>query len=103
MDQELGMRKDADEAWKSGQAGMFFGPWWVGYNLADALAVDPGAEWLAYPYPLTDEGRWAPHMPNPSDSFYVVRKGYEHPEIIFMINNQLLVPEVGNKLDGMGL
>lgn len=103
LDQELGMRKDADEAWKSGQAGMFFGPWWVGYNLADALAVDPGAEWLAYPYPLTDEGRWAPHMPNPSDSFYVVRKGYEHPEIIFMINNQLLVPEVGNKLDGMGI
>ena len=33
----------------------------------------------------------------------MVRKGYEHPEIIFMINNQLLVPEVGNKLDGMGI
>lgn len=57
LDQELGTRKDADEAWKSGQAGMFFGPWWVGYNLYDALAVDPEAEWLAYPYPLTDEGK----------------------------------------------
>lgn len=103
LDPELGTRKDADEAWKSGQAGMFFGPWWVGYNLADALAIDPEAEWLAYPYPLTDDGKWAPHMPNPSDSFYVVRKGYEHPEIIYMINNHLIVPEIGGKMDSMGI
>lgn len=103
LDPELGTRKDADEAWKSGQAGMFFGPWWVGYNLADALAVNPNAEWLAYPYPLTEEGVWAPHMPNPSDSFYVVRKGYEHPEIVFIINNKLLVPEIGGKMDSMGI
>lgn len=103
LDPELGTRKDADEAWKSGQAGMFFGPWWVGYNLADAIALDPEAEWLAYPYPLTDEGKWEPHMQNPSDSYYVVRKGYEHPEALIMINNQLLVPEVSNTLENTGI
>lgn len=103
LDPELGTRKDADEAWKSGQAGMFFGPWWVGYNLTDAIALDPEAEWLAYPYPLTEEGTWNPHMPNPSDSYYVVRKGYEHPEALFMINNQLLVPEITYAFDNMGI
>ena len=87
LDPELGMRDDADEAWKSGQAGMFFGPWWVGYNLKDALANNPEADWQAYPSPLTSDGKWSVHMMNPSDNFCVVRKGYEHPEILLLINN----------------
>lgn len=87
LDPELGMRKDADEAWKSGRAGMMFAPWWLGYSLKDALANDPKADWQAYPYPLTEDGKWSAHMMNPSDDFWVVRKGYEHPEIIFLMNN----------------
>lgn len=87
LDPELGMRKDADEAWKSGRAGMMFAPWWLGYSLEDALANDPQADWQAYPYPLTEDGKWSVHMMNPSDSFWVVKKGYEHPEIIFVMNN----------------
>lgn len=101
LDPELGTRKDADEAWKSGRAGMFFGPWWVGYNLKDALANDPGADWQAYPYPLTEDGKWSAHMMNPSDTFCVIRKGYEHPEILILMNNYY--QRDAAKVDTMGV
>lgn len=101
LDPEIGTRKDADEAWKSGQAGIFFGPWWVGYNLKDALANDPAADWQAYPYPLTGEGEWSVHMMNASDAFCVVRKGYEHPEILMLMNNYY--KQDSSIIDTMGL
>lgn len=90
LDQELGARKDADETWKSGKAGIFFGPWWVGYSVKDALANDPEAEWRAYAAPLGEDGKWYSKMGNNvGDTFCVVRKGYEHPEAAVILNNFL--------------
>lgn len=48
LDQEIGVRKDADEAWKSGKVGILFSPWWHGYNVKDGIANDPETEWKAY-------------------------------------------------------
>lgn len=89
LDQELGVRKDADEAWKSGRAGILFSPWWHGYNVRDGIANNPATEWKAYPAPLAEDGQWYPKLSGIGDSYCVVRKGYEHPEVAFLLNNFL--------------
>ncbi|MDO4336717.1 MAG: extracellular solute-binding protein [Eubacteriales bacterium] len=89
LDQELGVRKDADEAWKSGKAGILFSPWWHGYNVKDCIANDAEAEWKAYAAPLADDGNWYAKLGGVGNSYCVVRKGYEHPEAAIMLNNLL--------------
>lgn len=89
LDQELGVRKDADEAWKSGKAGILFSPWWFGYNVKDCIANDPKAEWKAYAAPLADDGKWYAKLGGVGGSYCVVRKGYEHPEAAFLLNSFL--------------
>ncbi len=89
LDQELGVRKDADEAWKSGKAGILFSPWWFGYNVKDCLANDPEAEWKAYAAPLAEDGKWYAKLGGVGGSYCVVRKGYEHPEAAILLNNFL--------------
>lgn len=93
LDQELGVRKDADEAWKSGKVGILFSPWWHGYNVKDGIANDPNMEWKAYAAPLATDGQWYAKMIGVGGSYCVVRKGYEHPEAAFLLNNYLRVNE----------
>lgn len=89
LDQELGVRKDADEAWKSGKVGILFSPWWHGYNVRDGIANDPKTEWKAYAAPLAEDGNWYPKLGGVTNNYVVVRKGYEHPEAAFILNNYL--------------
>lgn len=89
LDQELGVRKDADEAWKSGKAGILFYQWWMGYNVSDCISNNPGAEWKAYAAPLADDGKWYAKLGGVGGYYCVVRKGYEHPEAAILLNNFL--------------
>ena len=89
LDQEFGVRKDADEAWKSGKAGILFSPWWNGYNIKDCLANDPEADWQAFAAPLAEDGQWYPKQGSVGGSYCVVRKGYEHPEAALILNSLL--------------
>lgn len=89
LDQELGVRKDADEAWKSGKAGILFSPWWFGYNVKDCIANNPEAEWKAYAAPLAEDGKWYAKLGGVGSTYCVVRKGYEHPEVAFLLNSFL--------------
>jgi ABC-type glycerol-3-phosphate transport system substrate-binding protein len=89
LDQEFGVRKSAEEAWKSGQAGILFSPWWHGYLLPEALAFNPKASWMAYAAPLAKDGKWYPKLATPSSIYVVARKGYEHPEVAILLNNLL--------------
>ena len=94
IDQEMGVRADAAEPVVSGQTGMFFGPWWIGYwPLPDALKNDPDANWQAYAVPLDDQGSWTPHVAATTGMFTVVRKGYEHPEAIVKLANLAIISE----------
>lgn len=91
LDQELGTRKDSGEAWKSGKAGIFFGPWWMGYGgIKDSIANDPSASWVAYALPLSEDGSWNPRLGATTQEFTVVRKGYEHPEAAILLANYLI-------------
>lgn len=93
LDQELGVRKDADEAWKSGKVGILFSPWWHGYNVKDGIANEPDMEWKAYAAPLAADGQWYAKLAGVGGSYCVVRKGYEHPEAAFLLKNYLRVNE----------
>ncbi len=89
LDAEIGVRKESDEAWKSGKAGILFSPWWHGYNVKDCLDKDPQADWQAFAGPLAEDGRWYPKQGGVGISYCVARKGYEHPEVVFLLNNFL--------------
>lgn len=73
-----------------GKCGAFFGLWWAPNNpLMDAVESNPDADWE--PYYLTADYQ---QKDNVYDSFrnnkyVVVRKGYEHPEIVMKIISAL--------------
>lgn len=94
IDPEMGVRTKSEEAVVSGQSGMFFGPWWMGFApIPDAVRNNPEANWQAYAAPLNGEGEWAPHVAATTGMFSVVRKGYEHPEAIVKLANLAIVAE----------
>ncbi|MCM3633263.1 extracellular solute-binding protein [Paenibacillus camelliae] len=94
IDRELGIRKSASETVTDGKAGIFFGPWWMGYGpLPDAIKNNPEANWQAYLLPLDADGEFNAHMGAPSTLFVVVRKGYEHPEAVIKMLNLLVRDE----------
>lgn len=70
----------------NGKCGAFFGLWWTPNNpLMDAMEKDPDAKWE--PYYLTADCKDGEDIySNFRDNKYVVvRKGYEHPEIVMKI------------------
>lgn len=69
-----------------GKCGSFFGPWWAPNNpLIDAMKNNPDAEWVPYLISTEEDGSTSYISQNPSYKYVVVRKGYEHPEIIMKI------------------
>lgn len=81
LDKELGIRKSTAEVVASGQTGIFFGPWWSAYNLADSMANDPNANWRPYAAPLNAAGQFNSNQATGS-SYIVVSKNAEHPEAV---------------------
>ncbi|MCL6601655.1 MAG: extracellular solute-binding protein [Paenibacillus sp.] len=94
IDQEISIRKDAQELIKNGTSGIYFGLWWAGgYGpLADAIKNNPEANWQAYTL-LDSNGEFTPHMGTPSNQYLVVRKGYKYPEAAIKMENLLLRDE----------
>ena len=70
----------------NGQCGAFFGPWWApDYPLNDAKKLNPDAQWAPYIAPANEDGSVTAYTQNPASEFYVVRKGFEHPELLVKI------------------
>lgn len=70
----------------SGKAGMWFFPWSWGYE-SQFIINNPRAELICYPAPLDANGKATYFTGSPLDGMLVVRKGYEHPEVIFKVYN----------------
>lgn len=70
----------------SGKCGSFFGPWWAPNNpLMEAMQENPNADWRPYLIQTDDDGSTSFATQRPSMKWVVVRKGYEHPEIVMKI------------------
>jgi putative aldouronate transport system substrate-binding protein len=90
IDKELGIRKDSGESVISGQSGLFFGPWWMGYSpLPDVMTNNPEANFQAYAAPLSRDGKYKPHLGVVATRFLVIKKGYAHPEALVKMVNHL--------------
>lgn len=67
-----------------GKCGAFFGLWWTPNNpLMDAVEADAGADWE--PYYLQPPSGQEIYGSLRNNKYVVVRKGFEHPEIVMKI------------------
>ena len=74
----------------SGRCGAFFGPWWAPNNpLMESLEKNTSARWVPYLIATDKEGNTSFAAQNPTGKYVVVRKGYEHPEIVMKITSVL--------------
>lgn len=73
-----------------GKCGSFFGWWWAPNNpLEESVRKDPEADWQPYLLTNDEDGTVQTYLPYAADKFVVVRKGYEHPEIVMKIISAL--------------
>ena len=89
IDEEMLVRNDSREPLLAGKVGIFFGPWWCGYTLADATLAGE-ADWRAYFTPLAEDGNYYTHMAEPTTKYVVASKSCKNPEAAFKIINYLI-------------
>lgn len=85
IDKQLAVRTSDDRKalLTSGQSGSFLDNWWGSWTVADSLTLNPDAEWVPYVCPQNEDGVVTMFSGNPNSGYTVVRKGFEHPEILF--------------------
>lgn len=67
-----------------GKCGAFFGLWWTPNNpLMDQHERDPDSDWEPYYFSAAEKAQ--PYEAFRDNKYVVVRKGYEHPEIVMKI------------------
>ena len=72
----------------AGKCGAFFGLWWTPNNpLMDEYANDSESEWVPYYFENTETA--TEYESFRDNKYVVVRKGYEHPEMVMKILNVL--------------
>ncbi|MDQ0871611.1 putative aldouronate transport system substrate-binding protein [Paenibacillus sp. V4I3] len=89
IDKEFALRKDPNENIVSGKAGMFFGPWWSGGLAADAMKLNPKADFVPYLIPDA-KGTVNTMMVPVSTQFIVVKKGMKNPEAAMIYANTFI-------------
>ena len=92
IDPEMLVRSDSKEPLLAGKVGIFFGPWWCGYTVADATLAG-AADWHAYFTPLSEDGNYYTHMAEPTTQYVVASKACKNPEAAFKIINYLIKNE----------
>ena len=100
IDPEMLVRSNCQEAVLSGKVGIFFGPWWSGYTVSDATLAGE-ADWRAYFTPLSEDGNYYTHMPDPTSKYVVVSKSCKNPEAAIKIINYLIANEQQWVADGI--
>ena len=100
IDPEMLVRNDSKEPLLAGKVGIFFGPWWSGYTVADATLAGE-ADWRAYFTPLAEDGNYYTHMAEPTTKYVVVSKSCKNPEAAFKIISYLIANEQQWTADGI--
>ncbi|MCY0878694.1 MAG: extracellular solute-binding protein [Firmicutes bacterium] len=72
--------QNEEAALDSGQAGMFFGPWWISGVVEQTVENNPKVQWIAVPAPgLTANSKLNVIAPPWSENYIVVKKGFPDP------------------------
>ena len=100
IDEEMLVRNDSREPLLAGKVGIFFGPWWCGYTVADATLAGE-ADWRAYFTPLAEDGNYYTHMAEPTTKYVVASKSCKNPEAAFKIINYLIASQQQWVADGI--
>ena len=100
IDPEMLVRSDSKEPLLDGKVGIFFGPWWCGYTVADATLAG-AADWHAYFTPLSEDGNYYTHMADPTTQYVVASKACKNPEAAFKIVNYEIKNEQQWVVDGI--
>ncbi|MFD0616232.1 extracellular solute-binding protein [Paenibacillus sp. GCM10027629] len=90
LDQEFGVKDGSKvaESLVSDRVGMLFGPSWASqWPLQDNKKKNSKAEWGVYPIPSVNGGEATVQMPFGANFYFVVKKGYEHPEVVVKMAN----------------
>lgn len=75
--------ENIEELIKNGKCGAFFGKWWAPNNpLMESYDYDKNAEWTPYFFTKEDENVLQEYETFEDRLYVVVRKGYEHLEIV---------------------
>ena len=88
LDQNFLLRTSVNniELITKGLCGSFFGPWWAANNpLMEEIENDPEADWEPYYLTADYQEKNNVYTSFSDNKYVVVRKGYEHPEIIMKI------------------
>ena len=89
IDKQMAVRTydDRKAILTSGKSGAFFGNWWGGWEVSEATSLNPDAKWTPYVTPFDENGELKMFTGNPNSSYLVVRKGFEHPELLIKLAN----------------
>ena len=90
IDHEFAVRTGDDlaELLLSGRSGITFGTWWYpDWPVSNAVMNDPECNWVPCLAPLSEDGKYHPMQQNYHENWLVVRKGYEHPEVVWELLN----------------
>lgn len=85
IDKQFAVRTDDDinGILINGSCGAFFGPWWSSKTpLINSYKQNKSANWQPYIAPLDSNGKLKTYTQAPANEWVVVKKGYEHPEVV---------------------
>ncbi|BCJ92859.1 hypothetical protein acsn021_04280 [Anaerocolumna cellulosilytica] len=84
IDQQVAIRNfdDITALVTSGQCGALFCGWWAPYTLESSYALNNEVDWRSYIVPAGEDGKVTMFAGDPNQHYKVVRKGYEHPEVL---------------------
>ncbi|MCM3629856.1 extracellular solute-binding protein [Paenibacillus glycanilyticus] len=89
LDPEFAL-KDGEKAGKmitAGKIGMIYGEQWASFLVQTNRDMDPNADWQAYPIvSATGQASKVP-LKFSTNTFFAIKKGYEHPEAIVKLFN----------------
>ncbi|HEX2985723.1 MAG TPA: ABC transporter substrate-binding protein [Caproiciproducens sp.] len=89
IDKAVGVRKDDDikSLLTKGQCGSFFCGWWAPYNLEASYKMNPKIDWRCFIVPAGSDGKVTMFTKDPNQNYFVVRKGFAHPELLVKEKN----------------
>ena len=93
IDKEFSTRKysEVTSLITDGRCGSVFAGWWLPYDLGGCYELNPDAEWVSYLLPTSENGKVTAWTGNPNQEVYfVVKKGFEHPELLVKIKSLTL-------------